>query len=134
MKSSGENASISGTIIISICFSLWSLISRVVGDDKKLFEEEWQAVEFDRAELCRWECDSNPYYIEIPLINIRFLFRLLWRVLEISNRIFVCTLLWINIGGFGLIIIIGIEFMWCLILCITAKTYVKIYILCFCFS
>eukprot|EP01084_Bolivina_argentea_P188378 324305_1 len=105
MKSSGENASISGTIIISICFSLWSLISRVVGDDKKLFDEDWQSVEFDRAELCRWkwgcDCDLGEYYKQIPLINVRFLFRLLWRVLEISNRIFVCTLLWINIGGFG---------------------------------
>eukprot|EP01084_Bolivina_argentea_P047435 87409_1 len=126
LKSSGNNAVISPIIIVSICFSLWSLISRVISDDKKLFAASWQSLDFDRSELSRCSelCRCSVYCdeIKIPLINIRFLWRLFWRSLEISNRVFVCTLLWINIGGFGLIIIISIEFIWCVCLCVAAKT------------
>ncbi len=121
MKSTGS----SPIIVVSLCFSLWSLISRVVSDDKKQFKEEWQSLEFEKGECCRCKCVCDPDDAEIPIINVRFLYRLLWRLLEITNRIFVATMIWLSIGGFGLTIIICAELVYCLCLCFASKTYVK---------
>ena len=38
-----------------------------------------------------------------------YLLRYLWRILDVSGRIFICTLFWISIGGVPLTVIISIE-------------------------
>merc|ERR1712228_223128 len=106
MKST--QSQISPIIIVSILFSLWSLTSRVVSDDKTMFENKWKDVQFS--------------FKKCPIINPRYLLRTFWRFLEITNRIFVCTLIWINLGGLALFTILIIEFFYCFILCIAQKT------------
>eukprot|EP01084_Bolivina_argentea_P189660 326125_1 len=117
-SSTDKNAQpISSLIIISALFSLWSLVSRVAADDRIMFNkysETW--------ETHRWK-DIEFRYDECPCINIRYLFRvLIWRFFEITNRIFVCLLIWINLGGLALSIIICFEFIYCLIVCIYTKS------------
>ena len=51
----------------------------------------------------------------------------LWRFLEISNRIGLALLIWINVGGTALLIIMGVEFAACFILCCGERAYVPIY-------
>merc|ERR1712228_358481 len=57
-----------------------------------------------------------------PIINPRYLLRTFWRFLEITNRVFVATLIWINLGGMALTIILAIEFFYCFIMCFVQKT------------
>eukprot|EP01084_Bolivina_argentea_P001753 3241_1 len=101
LKSStdGQAETISPLIYISVVFSLWSLVSRVAADDKMIYGEknsEWKELEFK--------------YNKCPCVNWRYLLRVFaWRFLEITNRVFMCILLWVNIGGLGLCVILGVE-------------------------
>ena len=91
-------------IVISLISSLWSLTARVSSDDKLILDQEWRSIEFS--------------YKKCPCVNHRFVLRVLVRFLEISSRVSLLTLMWINIGGLRTGIIIGIELLWLLITCI----------------
>eukprot|EP01084_Bolivina_argentea_P137849 242784_1 len=108
LKSSRSNESLSEIILISTIFSLWSLASRVISDDKLIFHKDWQSINFS--------------YKKCPIINYRYLIRATFRFLEITNKICLWSLLWINIGGFALCIVVGVETFYLLILCILTKT------------
>ena len=94
-------------IVISFISSIWSLTSRVSADDKLLFKEEWESLEFS--------------YKTCPCINLRYVLRVSVRFIEISSRVCLLTIMWINIGGMGTGIIIGVEFIWLFITCIGFK-------------
>eukprot|EP01083_Nonionella_stella_P249697 863118_1 len=51
-------------------------------------------------------------------ISIFYLMRVSWRILDVSSRIFLLTLIWIIIGGTALTVIVAIEGVVLLILCI----------------
>ena len=94
-------------VVISFISSLWSLTSRVAADDKGLLEGEWKSLDFT--------------YKNCPCVNIRYIFRVFVRFLEISTRVSLLTLMWINIGGMGTGIIIALEFIYLLITCVIYK-------------
>ena len=91
-------------IMISFVSSLWSLTERVSSDDRILFEDEWKYLDFSWCKSC-------------PIINYRFLFRVFVRFLEISSRVSLLTLMWINLGGLATGIIIGLEMVYLIISC-----------------
>ena len=103
-------------IIISTLFSLWSLTSKVAADDKAIVSDEWKDIKF-------------KFRKHAPFIyfNWRYLMRvIIWRFFEISSRINLIVLIWINLGGLATTIIIGVETITCVIFCIIEKTYVCI--------
>eukprot|EP01083_Nonionella_stella_P152568 489251_1 len=114
-----DGQTIPDIVIISTAFSLWSLTAKVAKDDRILF--------------------SDPdYEYRKPFRNLDFKFKkrfccvqfnwqylvrvILWRFLEISGRVCLCVLIWINIGGFALVVILGCELMICFIFCVVEKT------------
>eukprot|EP01084_Bolivina_argentea_P032722 60588_1 len=111
----GTTETVSPMIIISVFASLWSLASKVASDDKEIFDErkekEWRSldVKFKKSIIC---VRCNFQYI------LRVIF---WRLLEISSRICIATLLWINCGGMAFFIVIFAEMIMCLIISIKNK-------------
>ena len=95
-------------IMISFVSSLLSLTQRVSSDDIVLFENEWKYLEL-KLKSC-------------PIINYKFLFRVFVRFLEISSRVSLLTLMWINLGGLATGIIIGAEMVYLVISCCGYKS------------
>eukprot|EP01084_Bolivina_argentea_P296579 510807_1 len=91
-------------VLISTVSSLWTLTSRVKNDDKHLLEEDWRNSDFSLKKF--------------PCVNFLYLFRVIfWRFFEITTRVFLLCLIWIAMGGFALIIIMGFELSCALIIC-----------------
>eukprot|EP01084_Bolivina_argentea_P026330 48955_1 len=108
LKFTEEGIHPSSIVLVSLLFSLWSLVSRVIADDKLIFKEEWVSLEFE--------------YDKCPIVNKYYVFRSLFRWFEISNRICIWTLCWVSLGGFALSIIIGFECIYLVILCIISRS------------
>eukprot|EP01083_Nonionella_stella_P175224 609630_1 len=113
-KSEQETSPLS-MIYVSVLFSLWSLVGRVTIDDKILFDE-------NHEESKTWinaECRCG----RCPCINWRYLFRVFgWRFIEITSRVFLMVLLWLNVGGLGFCIILSFEFIWCCVIAYNQKS------------
>eukprot|EP01084_Bolivina_argentea_P154090 268642_1 len=110
--STNDSQQITVLIIISVLFSLWSITSRVTADDKVMFNQ------MKKKDSVLWT-DISFKYNKCPCINLRYVLRvIIWRFLEVTNRVFICILIWINLGGFALSLILGIEAIWLLVLSI----------------
>eukprot|EP01084_Bolivina_argentea_P098363 176774_1 len=95
-------------IIVSFISSLISLTARVASDDKLLFSVKWHSLDFS--------------YKSCPIINWRYIMRIFMRFMEISSRLALLTLMWINLGGMATGIIIGFEMLWLMIICVGIGT------------
>eukprot|EP01083_Nonionella_stella_P054409 143604_1 len=95
-------------ILISAISSLWTLTARVKTDDKGNVKEEWQEHEFTWFKSC-------------PLVNWRFMFRVIGRFFEITNRILILSLIWTAVGGLALGIVLFVELSVDLILCVWSR-------------
>eukprot|EP01083_Nonionella_stella_P275232 934663_1 len=89
-------------IIISLITSFWSVSARVSGDDKLMFKDEWKSL----------ECSSR-----FPFVNCRYIIRVLWRFLEISSRIILLCLMWIDLGGLSVFIVLTAELIYLSVIC-----------------
>ena len=68
----------------------------------------------------------------IPCINSWWFVRvILWRFVEITCRVFLLVLIWINLGGATLMIILTLETLLCLVFAYSFKSYVLFLSLCF---
>eukprot|EP01084_Bolivina_argentea_P117277 208295_1 len=121
LKSSFLNRNISEIAILSTLFSLWSLTSKIASDDKGMFPDYHDSC--DNPDLYRnlkLRLKSKPPFI---FFNWQYFIRvILWRFFEISSRVCVCVLFWINLGGLALLIVLGMEITICLILSFVEKT------------
>eukprot|EP01084_Bolivina_argentea_P154087 268636_1 len=108
-----DSGTITPLMIISVLSSLWSITSRVATDDKSLF------VRMSNDRYRNAWTESGFTYKDCPCLHWQYVFRIIiWRFLEITNRVFLCILVWINMGGFSLCIILGFEVLWCLVVSI----------------
>ena len=94
-------------IIFSIIFSMISMTNKVVSEDKPLFNSEWQHP--------GWKCKLR--FIK----NEKYLFRLFFRIFDISSRITIIVLVWSVFGGQIIFIAGGIEFTLLFIIAIISK-------------
>ena len=93
-------------ILLSLLTSFWTLTSRVVADDKQMLSKEWKEFEFLKE------------YKITSLFNYKYIIRVIfWRFLEISSRVTLICLIWINLGGFAVIIIIWLEIIYLSYIC-----------------
>eukprot|EP01083_Nonionella_stella_P273319 927084_1 len=159
-------------IIISLASSLWSIISKVIADDKVtvvlysrklnldyktygvcqiLYEFIKVTLTFILNSVAYIVCCPYWFYsvqlfgpphvpgkqsdaplalelfgregqgIDIKSFSWSYIYRVLWRVCDVSSRIFMMTLIWLIMGGFSLSIIVGFEFSVFLVICIRTK-------------
>ena len=97
-----NNIELNPFIPISLLFSLYSLTSRVTSDDKSIYNADWKNLE------CKPSCKK---FTKCKCINFKYLLRVLMRFMEISSRLILYVLLWINFGGLATGIILSIEFI-----------------------
>ena len=116
-----NTAEVSIIVIISLITSFWSLAGRVASDDKQMFQEDWKKINF----RCSIKMKGINDVVCCPCINHRWVVRVvLWRFLEISSRITLLCLVWINLGGLSIFIILGLEMSYLAIICFGLGTYV----------
>eukprot|EP01083_Nonionella_stella_P215162 774642_1 len=104
IKTGSPNSSF--LITISLLSSFWSIISKVMSDDKMVVVENAQS--FVRT--------SKSFYEPCPC-NSLYVFRVIWRVFDVSNHILVMSLLWIAVGGFYVAIKVGFELVIFVFIC-----------------
>ena len=102
---------------------MWSLCDRVASDDKKTFAEIWRAMFLDHKWVWNkldgiWEQGEKLDTFNPKRINWRWFFRVFgFRFLEISSRICLFTLIWLNLGGFSVFVILSAEMFYVVMLC-----------------
>eukprot|EP01083_Nonionella_stella_P006253 18194_1 len=94
-------------ILVSLLSSFWTLTSRVNADDKNTIDRPWR--------------DAELNYKGCPIINWRYVVRVLLRYLEITHRILLLSLLWISLGGFAVGVILCFEMLIVSIIAIESK-------------
>lgn len=111
-------------VIISLIFSLFSLSSRFTPDDNKLFnkrsaELNCKCKQFT-AGLKKWAFVYSPAKRKLCLCCISWYYirRRVWRVGDITVRIFILSLIWVSVGGYFLSFYIAFEFFFFLYLSI----------------
>eukprot|EP01084_Bolivina_argentea_P207659 354257_1 len=102
--------SANGIIVISLIFSLWSIISKIMSDDRVISISEAKHMQPSFKGIKTFSC-----------ISWSFLIRYLWRIFDVSSRILIASLLWIVLGGVQLSFIIAIEVVVTLVLCLCTK-------------
>ena len=99
-----------GFVIVSVVFSLLSLINRAVREDKPLFIKN---------ESNNWR-DKQCSCKRFPCMNWRYLVRFFFRIFDVSNRVLMIVIVWHVFGGGILLMVATIEFA--ILLIIVAKT------------
>ena len=94
-------------VFVSSLFSLLSLTSRISSDDKAMFDPRLQHFDFS----FKIKYIKQGKYKETIGCNAWYIVRVfMWRLVEITTRMFICCLIWINIGGTAITIILSLEF------------------------
>eukprot|EP01083_Nonionella_stella_P297353 1009844_1 len=88
-------------ITLSLLSSFWTIISKIVSDDKE--------VVIDKAKRFQRNRRGEPQ----PMYFVR----IIWRVLDVSSHIVLMALLWISVGGLYVAIQVGVEFVVFLYIC-----------------
>ena len=97
-------------IFLSLITSFWTLSARISGEDKVMMRPEWRTLDLSK----KW-----------PFINLRYILRIVfWRFFEVSSRVIILCIMWINVGGVSVFAILGAEFIYLAILSFQLKTYV----------
>ena len=96
-------------IVFSIIFSMLSMTNRVVSEDKPLFKSDWQ----NAGWTCKLKCIKNKKY----------LFRLCFRIFDISSRVTIIVLVWSVFGGEMVFIAGGIEFVLLIVIATVSKEF-----------
>ena len=87
-------------VLFSIFFSMVSMTNKAVSEDKVVFykDDDWNWQD------AKWslKCKNGS------LVSLRYLFRLFFRICDISGRITVIVVIWFKFGG---LIVFGLGFM-----------------------
>ena len=112
-------------VFVSLFFSLISIVSKKLSQDKEVVKLEWQNLNFLWGERHKkkmaeiddmgWSKEESVYYynsdLNICSCNIEYYInRIIWRLFVILNRLILWVLIWRIIGGFWFICCISYEF------------------------
>eukprot|EP01084_Bolivina_argentea_P066466 121146_1 len=96
-------------IILSLLNSFWSISSVVMSDDCLTIHTIWTDINLHK-------------YCYIPCVHPCYILHKLARFMEITTRVGICMIIWLYMGGKTLLVILIIEFIWCLLCCYAAKS------------
>eukprot|EP01084_Bolivina_argentea_P304872 526608_1 len=77
-------------IVASLVFSLWSIVSKIISDDR--------GIAIITAKHANFVCASRKFK-SCSCISWQFMARYIWRILDVSSRILIASLLWVVLGG-----------------------------------
>ena len=99
-------------VMVSIVFSMLSMVNKAVSEDKALFGDlDWRDA--------KWTCKS----LRFPCVNLKYLLRLLFRIFDISHRVLIIVIVWYEFGSLTLFIVIMIEFVFLLFIVFQTKEF-----------
>lgn len=109
-------------VILSLILSLYTMISKVVSEDKLIFEQEWQEIHLKLLSL--------KYLRKGKCCSSRYMIRLLFRCIDITTRVSVVLLMWIVVGGFSIIAMLILEISFLGVSAVLLHEYVILYVNC----
>ena len=95
-----------GFVILSIVFSMISMINKAVSEDKQLFIKKIDQVSGDVTD--NWQ-DAKWNLHRFPFVNLKYLIRALFRMFDISHRSLMIVLVWTELGGIYVVIFAAVE-------------------------
>eukprot|EP01083_Nonionella_stella_P141912 438103_1 len=108
------SSSDSFVVVFSVVMSLCTIISKIVSDDRIISNLSASRLSL---QFVAYDCKK------CACISWSFVCRYIWRILDVSSRIFICSLLWLSMGGWYLFIIIIGEGLELLCICICTKRF-----------
>ena len=90
----------SNVVYFSLGWSLWSIASKAISEDKIAFKEQFQKSSV--------KCKQLPSYF---CLRKGYLTRWVFRIIDVLYRVSVLILIWLILGGFILICVVVIEFV-----------------------
>eukprot|EP01084_Bolivina_argentea_P240171 403557_1 len=99
-------------VLVSLLFSLRSIIGKIVSDDKMISIDKAKSLSFRKSKIKTFSCISWLYVA-----------RYFWRILDVSCRIFASALLWLALGGWYLFLYFIVESLIFISVCIKTKRY-----------
>eukprot|EP01083_Nonionella_stella_P224632 799474_1 len=108
------SSSDSFVVVFSVVMSLCTIISKIVSDDRIISNLSASRLSL---QFVAYDCKK------CACISWSFVCRYIWRILDVSSRIFICSLLWLFMGGWYLFIIIIGEGLGLLCICIYTKRF-----------
>ena len=104
-------------VMISIVFSMLSMVNKAVSEDKALFRYvDWLDAEWTSKRF--------------PCVNPRYLLRVFFRIFDISCRVLIIVIIWYEFGGLTLFIIVGVEFVFLFFIVFKTKEFSFFFVLC----
>ena len=88
------------TVILSLIFSMFSLMNKIITDDKPAFTQEkgkYPNIKLSLKSFQKWTI--NKYYV----------IRVTFRIFDVLYRLLLLSLFWIFLGGFSLFVILFVE-------------------------
>ena len=95
-----------GFVMLSIAFSMLSMVNKAVSEDKGLFHTR---ILTHANVVINWQ-DAKWTHERFPCVNPKYLLRLLFRIFDISHRVLIIVIVWYEFGGKILFIVAVIEF------------------------
>eukprot|EP01084_Bolivina_argentea_P168367 291996_1 len=98
-----KTRSVSLLLLLSLVSSLWNITNTISSDDKQILPDDCQTLHIRLDAKATLGITWNWDYL---------LHSFGYRFLEITCRIFILVMIWVNFGGLAMFIIIIIEFIW----------------------
>ena len=98
-------------VMISIAFSMLSMVNKAVSEDRALFSE------YSNFQDAKWT------YKRFPCVNVYYLTRLLFRMFDIFHRVLIIVIVWYEFGGLVVFIIGAIECCILFLIVLAAKEF-----------
>lgn len=119
--------SFQGFVLFSIMFSLLSMVSKAISEDKELFKDGefggWREPKW-RFKI-KYDCICCiPYCCKC--VRKQFIIRSFFRVFDMSSRIIIITLAWSIIGGEIIFVFAVFEIMFYCVIAYQTREYVYI--------
>ena len=105
-----------------VCLGMYSMLNYEGGYENKDNLYDYGAFEMfnDLVGYLRIKAFSDQWK-STRSFSWLYIFRVIWRILDVTSRLFSMVLIWLIIGGLSLGIIIGFEFISFIVLCIKTK-------------
>eukprot|EP01084_Bolivina_argentea_P240547 404081_1 len=109
-------------VVLSLILSLMCIISKIISDDKVISVKEAKRI----LNIPKPTVDnSQSFQIQLMCSRIswKYICRYIWRILDVSSKILITSLLWLALGGYYVSFIIICEVMVFLIICIKTRRF-----------
>lgn len=100
-------------VVVSIVWSLWSIISKTCNEDRLLFEKKYSDANS--------HCFSKQYWKKKQCISVFYVCRIVYRAGDVIWRVLILLLVWVFMGGFLFSCLFLVELIFLIFVAVCSK-------------